>query len=296
VTSPSVAGPSPVAEPPTVAEPPAVAEPVEASATIADRIEAGYRDLSPQEQRAADFMRDHLADLAVYNATEVARLSGVSKATISRLYRRLGFDGAEQVRDHVRALRATGTPIASESPTSFAAHIDQELLNLRAALTGLDPSVAGALIAGARRVIVIGFRNSYPMALHLRQQLAQAREGVELAPVPGQSIGEELAALDARDVVVLLGFRRRPENFARVMALVAASDARSVLLTDSAALDADVVIRCPLDSATAFDSYAAVASVINVLAAAVLGASLREGRQRIAAIGSVYRRLGELEG
>jgi DNA-binding MurR/RpiR family transcriptional regulator len=266
-----------------------------AGASLVDRIHDGYRDLSPQEQRAADFMRDHLADLAVYNATEVARLSGVSKATVSRLYRRLGFDGAGQVRDHVRALRATGTPIASESPTSFAAHVDHELLNLRAALGGFDPSVAGALIAGARRVIVVGFRNGYPMALHLRQQLAQARDAVELAPLPGQSIGEELAALDPRDVVVLLGFRRRPENFARVLDLVAASEARSVLITDSATLDADVVIRCPVDSVTAFDSYSAVASVITVLASAVLAAKLRDGRERIAKIGSVYRQLGELE-
>jgi DNA-binding MurR/RpiR family transcriptional regulator len=293
--------PAPVAEPVEAPAPP-VAEPVEAPpreappVSLADRIDAGYRELSPQEQRAADFLRDHLADLAVYNATEVARLSGVSKATLSRLYRRLGFEGAEEVRDHVRALRATGTPLATGTPTDHHAHVEKELANLRAALSGFDPLPAARLIAGARRVLVIGFRTSYPMALHLRQQLAQARHGVELAPLPGQSLGEELAALEAPDVVVLVGFRRRPEGFARVLNLVAASPARSVLLTDAADLDADVVVRCPVDSATAFDSYAAVASVIALLAAAVLGEALGSGRARIAAIGDTYRHLGELEG
>jgi len=268
------------------------AEPVEA---IAARIENAYRELSPQEQRAADFMRDHLADLAVYNATEVARLSGVSKATVSRLYRRLGFENADALRDHVRALRASGTPVASVTPANFAEHLDRELANLRAALSGLDLAPAAQLIAGARRVTVVGFRNSYPIALHLRQQLAQARDGVVLAPLPGQSIGEELAALTPDDVVVLVGFRRRPEGFARVLALVEASAARSILLTDSTRLRGDIVIACPVDSVTAFDSYAAAASVISLLAGAVFGVHLAAGRSRIAAIGDAYRGLHELE-
>jgi DNA-binding MurR/RpiR family transcriptional regulator len=146
-------------------------------------------------------------------------------------------------------------------------------------------------------VLVIGFRTSYPMALHLRQQLAQARGGVELAPLPGQSVGEELAALSADDVVVLVGFRRRTESFARVVELVAASAARSILLSDGRghADRVDVLVECPVDSVTAFDSYAAVASVIGLLAAAVLGESLAAGRSRIAAIGGAYAELDELE-
>jgi DNA-binding MurR/RpiR family transcriptional regulator len=264
-------------------------------ADLDSRIESGYDELSPQEQRAADFMRDHLADLAVYNSTEVARLSGVSKATVSRLYRRLGFENADALREHVRGLRVAGTPLANDAPTNYAQHLDRELGNLRSALAGLDLEPAATLIAGARRVVVVGFRNSYPMALHLRQQLAQARDAVQLAPLPGQSIGEELAALGADDVVVLVGFRRRPRGFSRVVALVESSEARSVLLTDAPRLGSDVVIECPVDSVTAFDSYAAAASVISLLAAAVLGANLAAGRSRIGAIGEAYRDLDELE-
>ncbi|WP_411698319.1 MurR/RpiR family transcriptional regulator, partial [Conyzicola sp.] len=198
-------------------------------------------------------------------------------------------------REHVRGLRASGTPLASDAPTSYTQHLDRELANLRSVLAGLDLTPAASLIAGARRVLVVGFRNSYPMALHLRQQLAQARDGVQLAPLPGQSIGEELAALGADDVVVLVGFRRRPRGFSRVLALVESSEARSVLLTDAPRLGADIVIECPVDSVTAFDSYAAAASVISLLAAGVLAADLAAGRSRIATIGDAYRELDELE-
>jgi DNA-binding MurR/RpiR family transcriptional regulator len=196
-------------------------------------------------------------------------------------------------------LRAAGNPLASEGAASFSAHLEQELRNLHTVLDGLDISAIAESIAAARRVLVIGFRNSYPMALHLRQQLAQARDAVELAPLPGQSVGEELASLDEADVVVLVGFRRRPELFAKVVEAVAESPATSILITDAGgrkyASRVDHTIECTVDSVSAFDSYAAVASVMSLLASAVLQARLRAGRDRIARIGATYEELGELE-
>jgi DNA-binding MurR/RpiR family transcriptional regulator len=265
-----------------------------ADTSLLERIGSAWTELSPQEQRAAEFMRGHLDDLAVYNATEVASLSGVSKATISRLYRRLGFDGAEDVRDHLRAVR--GAPIVPATSPSLADHLEQEFANLRSALAGIELETSARLIANARRVLVIGFRNSYPVALHLRQQLAQARDGVELGPNPGQSLGEELAGLDARDVVMLVGFRRRPESFARLVDVLSAGPAKVILLTDSAHPHrTDVVLRCPVESVSGFDSYAAVSSVVSLLASAVLVAVGDAGRVRLSAIADSYAALDELE-
>jgi DNA-binding MurR/RpiR family transcriptional regulator len=268
-------------------------------ADIGHRLTAAMPALSPQETRAAEFMRDHLADLALYNAAEVARLSGVSKATISRLYRRLGFGSADEVRDHVRTLRSSGALIAAESPANFASHIERESANLHSALAGLDLTEIAPLIAEAHRVVVIGFRNSYPVALHLRQQLAQARDRVTLAPLPGQSLGEELASLDGRDVIVVVGFRRRPELFPRLIAATSTMATPVIVLGDAGvqryASQVQHVVECPVDSVTAFDSYAAAFSVVSLLAAAVLGENLRAGRSRIADIGAAFAEIDELE-
>jgi len=264
--------------------------------SLQERLSEQYPTLTPQERRAAEFMRAHLDDLAVYNATEVASLSGVSKATVSRLYRRLGFDSAEALRDHVRTMR--GAPRVSEHPADSGLHADREIANLRAALD-LDLTPAGHLIAGARRVLVIGFRTSYPMALHLRQQLTQARDAVAVAPQPGQSIGEEIASLDEQDVVVLVGFPRRPREFGALVTALAASPVRVVLLTDATGRRysdrVDETIEVAIGSVSAFDSYAAVASVIALLSSAVLAVDPARGRSRLAAIGSAYAALRELE-
>ncbi len=56
-----------------------------------ERLRTHYPQLSLQEQRIADFIFDHFDDLISYNSAELARLSGVSKATVSRLFKRLAM-------------------------------------------------------------------------------------------------------------------------------------------------------------------------------------------------------------
>jgi DNA-binding MurR/RpiR family transcriptional regulator len=79
-----------------------VTEPVRVELRIDERIAEHYTGLSPQERRAADVLLAHLDDLAIYRAAELADLAGVSKATMSRLFRHLGFDDFGEVREHLQ--------------------------------------------------------------------------------------------------------------------------------------------------------------------------------------------------
>ena len=135
-------------------------------------------------------------------------------------------------------------------------HAEQE--NLRRLLHTLeDGGLDGAsrLVATARRVLVIGMRNSYPMELHLREQLVQAREQVSLGPVPGLSLGEDLAELGPRDVVVLFGFRRRATGFAHLVAAIHRREIPLLVIADSSARrhseTAAYWLDCPIDSVSA---------------------------------------------
>ncbi|AMM22204.1 hypothetical protein AX769_03165 [Frondihabitans sp. PAMC 28766] len=264
------------------------------------RIDANYGTLTPQEARAADFILDHLDDLAVYSATEIASSSGVSKATVSRLFRRLGFADAQEVREHARELRLRGVPVGA--PGSLAAHAAAEHEALERMLAGLGDGLleaAAGVVSAAAEVVVAGFRNSYPVALHLREQLAQARGAVRIAPAPGQSVGEELAGLGPSDAVVLIGFRRRPAGFDAVLASLGTRGVPVVLVVEpgwrGAAPAGTVVLTCPVDAVGAFDSYASAMSLANLLATRVLARQGSAGRARVAAITALYGELGELE-
>lgn len=273
------------------------------------RIDEKYGDLPPQERRVCDFLLEHLGDLAVFSAADISRHTGVSKATVSRLFRKLGFEDFKEVRDHALALRASGQPTAapvlsgdSEAATGLQRHIQHEQRNLTRVSELLSDGrfkQAVDLAAGAQRILIIGMRNSYPPALHLHQQLIQARDQVRLAPQPGQSIGEELAGLRQGDLVILLGFRRRPHLFPALLRRARRSEAKLMVIGDPTsrayAKDTDSWIECPIDAEGAFDSYAAPMSIISMLANGVLNATLPAARRRISEVAAVYDDLEELE-
>ena len=276
--------------------------------TISQRIDRQYAALSPQEQRAADVVLDHLDDLAVYNASELAQLSGVSKATVSRLVRSLGYEDFAQVRAQARVLRGLGTPMggsahASGSSAALAAQLAAEQHNLERTLENLaDGRLDGAarLLAGAAQVAILGRRNSYPVALHLRQQLAQIRGRVTLLPVPGQSLGEDLADLGPKDAAVLIGFRRRPHGFTPLLEALLTRRIPVVLIGDESLEPWEQrvahFLSAPLESSSAFDSYAAAMSLVHLLATATLAHQTRAGRTRVSTITALYDDLDELEG
>ena len=182
------------------------------------RLEGHYDQLSPQERRGADFVIDHFDDVISYNSAELARLSGVSKATVSRLFKRLGYEKYKDMHEELRTLRQTGMPLtdnrdAVQGNTLLARHYKQELANLAHWSGTLDAQQFTRIIdalSRARRVAVFGLRNAYPVAMHLRLQLMQVRGQVQLLPTPGQTLSEELVDLAPEDLVVVVAFRRRP--------------------------------------------------------------------------------------
>ncbi|AZK63964.1 MurR/RpiR family transcriptional regulator [Pectobacterium versatile] len=274
---------------------------------IDERLRDRYGELSPQEQRVADFIFDHFDDLISYNSAELARLSGVSKATVSRLFKRLGYPSYRDMRNELRTLRQSGMPLADnrdavQGNTLLARHYKQEMANLTQWINQIDPVQFGAVIQAlmqAQRLCLIGLRNSYPVALHLRQQLLQIRQQVTLLTQPGQTLSEELVDLTAQDVVIVVAFRRRPRLIQPLLAQLQKRGVPVLLLCEPQASTlmslATWSLCVPLDSVSAFDSYSSAMSLVNVISNALLHEMLRDGRQRIHQIVDLYGELDELE-
>ncbi|RAN86272.1 MurR/RpiR family transcriptional regulator, partial [Bacillus sp. SRB_28] len=117
----------------------------------------------------------------------------------------------------------------------LARHYKQEMANLTQWVNALDArQFAEAInaLVNAERVVIVGMRNAYPAALHLRQQLLQARGQVQVLPQPGQSLSEELVDLSASDVVVVMAFRRRPRLIRPLLQQLQASGVPVLLMCE----------------------------------------------------------------
>ncbi|MEN3753656.1 MurR/RpiR family transcriptional regulator [Mangrovibacter yixingensis] len=272
-----------------------------------ERLRASYAQLSPQEQRVAGFIMDHFDDLISYNSAELARLSGVSKATVSRLFKRLGYDRYKVMRDELRTLRQSGMPLtenrdAVQGNTLLARHYKQEMANLTHWVNTLDATQFSDIISAlavAKRILIVGLRNSWPVALHLRQQLLQSRGNVYVLPQPGQTLSEELVDISPSDCVVMVAFRRRPRIIRPILNDLVQRGIPLVVISEPQASTLKGVggwhLEAPLDSVSAFDCYSSAMSLVNLLANALLHHSLADGRQRIHQIAELYGSLDELE-
>ncbi len=280
-----------------------------APASLESRIRAAYNTLPGSEAAIADVLLNHPGRLATHSATELAIDAGASKAAVTRLVQRLGYASYAAARTEARNAQQWGSPVYLENnaPTGvghlalLANHVaaDQQLLaRTLGAVSETDLDHVLLALSRARRVVIIGFRNSAWLAMYARAQLGLLRPGVELAPLPTETLAEGMVDLGAEDVVLAIGLRRRTAGFAAALRAAHAASARIILLTDpSGAADlgfADWTLTCHNRGASIFDSYVGALSLLNFLASQ-LAASLGDaGRQRLQGVEHWHDRLGDL--
>ncbi|MCI1674613.1 MAG: MurR/RpiR family transcriptional regulator [Bifidobacterium tibiigranuli] len=269
---------------------------------VVERIRQSHDSLTTTEQEAADFILGHLTDALISNSAELSQLSGVSQPTLSRLFRKLGYKNAREFRRDVRRYHQPGAPeVASPDSTSgnFAHDLlERDTTSLSRTYNRIsDGQIAtlAARILDARTVAILGLRNNYPMALHLREQLVQSRSNVMMLPQPGQSLAEEIVDLDGRDLAILFGVRRRTPIFATIaqelhrqgVPIIMVGDStlrRTAQSCDATFLEADVSVHI-------LTSFTAAFSLVALLADAVATRAQLTGHGEVGRVAG----LGEIE-
>jgi DNA-binding MurR/RpiR family transcriptional regulator len=280
---------------------------------LVHRIRETYDALPLGERKLAELILEMRGDLAAYSATELAARSGVSKATAARLVRRLGYANFHEMRQQARNHYHNGSPLAELSNTlgldaTLSQHLAHDVAGLTRTMESIAPEDVQAavdILAGAQRVIVVGFRNSYAPAFYARELLVQVRPQVILLPVSGQTVSEELSDLGRGDAILAFGFRRRPPVLGRILRIAAAARARTVVLGDSslgkagkigkAGKPAHIVLRCFSRGARLFDSYVAAMSLVNYLGSGVALALGASAQARLRRIESLHEEFSDLE-
>jgi DNA-binding MurR/RpiR family transcriptional regulator len=273
------------------------------------RIRGSYELLSEHERRLADVILASPRRLATHRASELSADAGVSKATASRFFRRLGYASFDEVRAQVRSELDGGSPLHLNRKTPASnkidrlveAHLKNEVGNLVNTYRSLDlgalPLIAKK-IARARRVVLLGYRHGYVIASMFRRTLTHVRANVELLPAPGDTLAEALCSLGGGDVAICIDLRRRmPQMYDAVQAMIAMKVPvlyiSDVIAGRSARL-ATWVVRCQTNGALMFDSAAGAVGVCNLLCS-LAARELAGGRAHLEEVERLHESMRELD-
>ncbi|THF62241.1 MurR/RpiR family transcriptional regulator [Pseudothauera rhizosphaerae] len=250
---------------------------------IDERIEALTEPLPDSERKLAELLAAQPALLATHSATELAQIAASSKAAVTRFIQRLGYESFAAARREAREAQRWGAPAFQAAPDlpaateeAFGEHLRRDLQNLaltfeRLAAGVVEPAVA--TLARARRIGVVGYRNSHALAQYFARQLVLLKDQVVLLPQPGQTVGEDLAGFGPDDMLVILAFRRRVPIVAEIARHARKAGIPVLVLNDAATppkeVDATWRIACETRGSAQFDSYAAAMSVLNLLVSAL---------------------------
>lgn len=279
--------------------------PKQPSPSFLTRVRESIPELHPTEKRLAEFVLDFPGELASYAASELARLAGVSNATVTRFIRRLGYSSFEAARRHVREEKETGSPLfladrsVEGGRSRYQDSVEQGQENLRRTFARLSERTVDEIVTTlleARKVWVTGFRSSQSLATYLQWQIFQVKEDIQVIPAPGGTFGEYIGSMSDKDLVIVFGLRRRPARLRNILTRITTSGARVLYITDGQLARNSAVtwhVQCACAGPGPLDNHVAVIALCHLLANNAIERSGPAGRERLAAIEAAHGELGE---
>lgn len=237
-------------------------------------------NLPPNQRTLARYVLENYQAVAFANVKELARMSGVSEATIIRFTRSLGFAGYPGFQQEIRRLvRADlkGTERFELTKTAkkpghgtLGVVIQKELENITHLDEMFDQKAFRAalkVMRSASEVVVVGSRSTASLASHLCFGLNK----IGLRATRIMSITTEtydfLNRLDRKACVILIGFPRHLRETINLLAFMKKRSAKTVCITDSpfSPLRGEINLYVPVESASFVGFHCAPLILINTL-------------------------------
>jgi DNA-binding MurR/RpiR family transcriptional regulator len=278
---------------------------------LAERIIRSFDDMPAQLQAGARFVLDRPRDVALLSMREQARQAGVQPATMTRLAKRLGMDGYDEVRElYAAAVREGDRGFAGKAGVQV---ISQKLKGDKALASDMLGSIgrqiealatpqnldrlvgAARALASARHIYCLGLRSSHSVAWHLHYVLTLVGDRSVHIDGIGATGPDILARATNRDVLLaasVMPYTRLTIELAEYaieqgLTLVAITDSEVAPLAQMARH----VVLVQTESPSFFHAMSPAFAVAEVLGALVAGrggeealASLRHSDGHLAAL------------
>jgi DNA-binding MurR/RpiR family transcriptional regulator len=270
--------------------------------TLSAYIQARFDDFSRSQKDVAQYIVDHLDEVAFQTAEELARRANTSSSTVVRFSQALGFEGFPELqgsaRDEYRRRVAAGleggtagaTPLfsldQSEFETAVAAdHVNVEETARKVSRTDVEAAIDA--IADARRVLIAGTDQMAFFASYLRHLLMLLDLPAEVVASASQEALSKLGRIDEETLVIGLSAGRPHPLVARAMKLARHRKARTLAITDATLSEVAKVAQIRLyyssNSPAYVRSHTALLSLIQALAYGVYSRDAEQYADRIKA-------------
>jgi DNA-binding MurR/RpiR family transcriptional regulator len=266
-------------------------------------IQARFDEFSRSQKDVAQYIVDHLDEVAFQTAEELARRANTSSSTVVRFSQALGFEGfpelqssaREEFRRRVAAQASTGgalppAPLFSLDQTEFetaiaADHVNVEETARRVARRDVETAIDA--IAAARRVLIAGTDQMAFFASYLRHLLMLLDLQADIVASPSQEALGRLGRIDDQTLVVGLSAGRPHPLVVRSMKLARHRKARTMAITDATLSEvaklAQIRLYYSSNSPAYVRSHTALLSVIQGLAYGVYSRDAEQYADRIKA-------------
>ena len=270
--------------------------------TLSAYIQARFDEFSRSQKDVAQYIVDHLDEVAFQTAEELARRANTSSSTVVRFSQALGFEGypelqgsaREEYRRRVAAGNAGGAgsagPLFSLDQNEFETALAADHANVEETARKVSRSeVESAIdaIADAERLLVIGTDQMAFFASYLRHLLMLLDLRAETVAGPSQESLTKLGRIDERTLVIGLSAGRPHPLVVRAMKLARHRHATTVGITDATLSEvaklAQIRLYYSSNSPAYVRSHAALLSLIQALAYGVYSRDTGKYEDRIKA-------------
>jgi len=271
--------------------------------SLSTYIQARFDDFSRSQKDVAQYIVDHLDEVAFQTAEELARRANTSSSTVVRFSQALGFEGYPELqhsaRDEYRRRHAE-TPVSNgpshvaplfsldqnEFETMLAAdHVNVEDTARKVSRSEIEAAVEA--IATTPRLLVAGTDQMAFFASYLRHLLMLLDLRAEIVASPSQEALGRLSRIDDQTLVIGLSAGRPHPLVVRAMKLARHRKARTMAITDATLSEvaklAQIRLYYSSNSPAYVRSHTALLSMVQALAYGVYARDADDYADRIKA-------------
>jgi DNA-binding MurR/RpiR family transcriptional regulator len=256
---------------------------------LAERLRRDYERFSPAQQALARYLADHLADVPLLSAHDVAAAAHCSPATVVRFAQTLGYAGYPELQRTVRSAQRPALPARRASqlglfsggeglePAIAADRLALEDALSRIGAGGLGPLVAA--LADQSPLVLAGEGYARPVLALMEERLARAGRATVLLDGLEPRHRARLAALEPSAGVMAVAIGRETRVAEAALAAARSAGAPGVALVDSSlsSLARGALARVvPADERYGAPGLVAMVAVSQVLAAGLVPQSSSE--------------------